>query len=74
MIMWLVPKMNEGESPYHLGMSLDEEVEDPSQDQQANRTPGRGVRIIQNSTLIGQEVQLSSFCPIRMSQKTNNNV
>ena len=33
----------------------------------------RGVRLIQTSTLIGQEVQLSSFCPIKKSRNTNNN-
>ena len=34
---------------------------------------GSGVRIVQTSILIGQEVQLCSCCPIRMSCQTNNN-
>ena len=33
----------------------------------------RGGRLLQTSLLIGQEVQLSSSCPIRMLDTTNNN-
>ena len=35
---------------------------------------GRGARLLQTSILIGQEVQLSSSCTIRMSYQSNNNV
>ena len=33
----------------------------------------RGGRLLQTSTVIGQEVQLSISCPIRMLHLTNNN-
>ena len=34
---------------------------------------GRAVQLIQTSTLIGQEVQLSSFCPIKTTHYFSNN-
>ena len=34
----------------------------------------RAGRLLQTHILIGQEVQLSGSCPIRMSHQTNNNV
>ena len=43
------------------------------QDGQLRQTLGRGVRLLQTCILIGQEVQLSSSCPIRMQYPSNNN-
>ena len=37
------------------------------------KLPQVAIGVLQTCTLIGQEAQLSSSCPIRASQQTNNN-